>query len=38
MDFEIPKDIADFLAELDRFIEQKIKPLEAQDDNRPVAR
>jgi acyl-CoA dehydrogenase len=34
MDFEIPKDIADLLAELDAFIEHEIKPLEAQDDNR----
>ncbi len=33
MDFEIPPDIADFLAEIDRFIEAKIKPLEAKDDN-----
>ena len=34
MDFEIPKDIADLLAELDAFIEREIKPLEQQDDNR----
>ena len=33
MDFEIPADIATFLAEVDQFIEDKIKPLEAQDDN-----
>ena len=33
MDFDIPQDIADYLVELDRFIEEKIKPLEAQDDN-----
>ena len=33
MDFEIPKDIAEFLAELDAFIEREIKPLEAADDN-----
>ncbi len=34
MDFEIPKDITEFLAELDAFIEREIKPLEARDDNR----
>ena len=34
MDFEIPKDIAEFLAELDAFIEREIKPLEQRDDNR----
>ena len=33
MDFEIPKDIADFLADMDRFIEEKIRPLEREDDN-----
>ena len=33
MDFEIPKDIQDYLDELDRFIEAEIKPLEQQDDN-----
>ena len=33
MDFEIPRDITDYLAELDAFIEREIKPLEAQDDN-----
>lgn len=31
--FEIPKDITDYLAELDAFIEREIKPLQAQDDN-----
>ena len=31
--FEIPKDITDYLAELDDFIEREIKPLQAQDDN-----
>lgn len=31
--FEIPKDITDYLAELDGFIEREIKPLQAQDDN-----
>src|SRR5947207_8816708 len=33
MDFEIPKDLADYLVELDDFIEREIKPLEQQDDN-----
>src|SRR5213594_281983 len=33
MDFEIPKDIAEYLVELDEFIEREIKPLEVQDDN-----
>ena len=33
MDFEVPQDIQDYLAELDRFIEAEIKPLQAQDDN-----
>ena len=33
MDFEIPKDLADYLAELDEFIEKVIKPIEAEDDN-----
>src|SRR3954468_23654338 len=33
MDFEIPQDIADLLAQLDDFIAQVIKPLEEQDDN-----
>ncbi len=33
MDFRIPRDIADFLAELDAFIETSIKPLEQADDN-----
>jgi acyl-CoA dehydrogenase len=33
MDFEVPKDIQDYLDELDRFIEAEIKPLEEQDDN-----
>jgi len=31
--FEIPQDIEDYLAELDDFIEAKIKPLEQVDDN-----
>lgn len=33
MDFSIPKDIQDYLAVLDAFIEAEIKPLEQQDDN-----
>ena len=33
MDFNIPKDIADYLVVLDKFIEDEIKPLQAQDDN-----
>ena len=33
MDFDIPKDLADYLLELDDFIEREIKPLEQQDDN-----
>ena len=33
MDFEIPTEIADFLVELDQFIDDKIKPLEQRDDN-----
>lgn len=33
MDFNIPQDIQDYLAELDDFIEREIKPLENQDDN-----
>ena len=33
MDFNIPKDIADYLVVLDQFIEDEIKPLEQQDDN-----
>jgi len=33
MDFEIPKDLQDYLNVLDDFIEKEIKPLEAQDDN-----
>jgi alkylation response protein AidB-like acyl-CoA dehydrogenase len=33
MDFEIPKELADYLKELDAFIEKVIKPLENQDDN-----
>jgi acyl-CoA dehydrogenase len=33
VDFEIPQDIADYLVELDEFIEREIEPLQAQDDN-----
>lgn len=33
MDFEIPRDITDYLTVLDDFIEKEIKPLEQQDDN-----
>jgi len=33
MDFALPKDLVDYLAELDAFIEDKIKPLERADDN-----
>ncbi len=33
MDFAIPQDLQDYLAELDVFIEAEIKPLEQQDDN-----
>ena len=33
MDFNLPKGLVDYLAELDRFIAAEIKPLEDQDDN-----
>src|ERR671917_1103387 len=33
MDFELPKELTDYLVELDDFIEREIKPLEQQDDN-----
>ena len=33
MDFELPPDLVDYLAELDGFIETVIKPLENKDDN-----
>src|ERR1041385_7840146 len=33
MDFEIPQDIARFLADMDRFIETKLRPLEHENDN-----
>ena len=31
--FDIPQDLADYLAELDHFIEREIRPLEEADDN-----
>ena len=33
MNFEIPSEIADFLQEVDQFIEDKIRPLETANDN-----
>jgi acyl-CoA dehydrogenase len=33
MDFNLPHDLAEFLKNLDRFIDQEIRPLQAQDDN-----
>jgi acyl-CoA dehydrogenase len=33
MDFALPKELTDYLAELDAFIEAEIKPLQYQDDN-----
>src|SRR5690554_1570704 len=33
MDFNLPQELTDYLADLDQFIEQKIKPLEQKDDN-----
>jgi alkylation response protein AidB-like acyl-CoA dehydrogenase len=33
LDFDLPKELTDYLAELDRFIEAEIKPLEQADDN-----
>ncbi len=33
MDFNLPKEIADYLVELDEFVAREIKPLENQDDN-----
>lgn len=33
MDFTLPKELEDFLVELDQFIEDKIKPIEQRDDN-----
>ena len=33
MDFDIPKDLQDYLDELDRFIEKEIMPIQNRDDN-----
>jgi len=33
VDFDLPQDLVDYLAELDAFIEREIVPLQAQDDN-----
>ena len=33
MDFSLPKDLVDYLAELDDFIDREIRPLEQKDDN-----
>ena len=33
MDFSVPKELQDYLGVLDQFIEDKIKPLQAKDDN-----
>ena len=33
MDFEIPQELADYLLELDDFMEREIKPLQAENDN-----
>jgi acyl-CoA dehydrogenase len=33
VDFALPQYLVDYLAELDRFIEEKIKPIQARDDN-----
>src|ERR1700749_689270 len=33
MDFSVPQELQDYIAELDRFIDDKIKPLEQKDDN-----
>ena len=33
MNFDLPQELADYLVELDDFIEREIKPLEAKDDN-----
>ena len=33
MDFELPGDLVDFLARLDKFVEEKIRPIENRDDN-----
>ena len=33
MNFDLPDDLTAYLHEMDRFIEEKIRPLEQQDDN-----
>ena len=33
MDFNLPQELTEFLKNLDRFIDQEIKPLQAKDDN-----
>ena len=33
MDFSLPEDLQQYLAELDEFIDREIRPLEEQDDN-----
>jgi alkylation response protein AidB-like acyl-CoA dehydrogenase len=33
MDFAVPKELQDYLAQIDRFVDAEIKPLQAQDDN-----
>ncbi|MBR0849319.1 acyl-CoA dehydrogenase family protein [Bradyrhizobium diazoefficiens] len=33
MDFSIPKDLVDYLAKIDAFVQAEIKPLQARDDN-----
>ena len=33
MNFDLPKDITDYLVELDAFVEREIKPIENRDDN-----
>ncbi|MBH9751039.1 acyl-CoA dehydrogenase, partial [Clostridioides difficile] len=33
MDFDVPQELLDYLAELDRFIEAEITPLQHEDDN-----
>ena len=33
MDFNLPADLVEFLRNLDRFIDQEIRPLQAKDDN-----
>ena len=33
MDFELPKELCNYLAELDDFIEREIRPLELENDN-----